>query len=257
MSEKKESDTLRQRKFAQQEFLRLKKMQQGELDAGPKPSELAGELTFKDKIKNIWFHDKFAIAVIAILVIAISLLITQCATKTKYDATIVLFTHSITGDTNCYKMGEYLKPFCDDINGDGEKNINVINCSINVNDGNNEYNYTTRSKMQSILATDASALLFITDDDSYEYLMGLSEKVSLFEGEPIKFTKEFYDFCVDSNGFYDTPENLQISCRTLKDTAIEKNKNADKYYENAQKILEKINKHIADIELPETTNESN
>ena len=98
MAKKKESDTLRQRKFAQQEFLKLKKMQSGELDAGPKPSEVAAPLTFGDKIKNIWYHDKLAIIVVAMLIIAMVLLMTQCATKTKYDATIVLFNYTFTGD---------------------------------------------------------------------------------------------------------------------------------------------------------------
>jgi len=51
MADKKESDTLRQRRHAQQEFLRLKKMQSGELDAGPKPSEVAAPLTFTELLR--------------------------------------------------------------------------------------------------------------------------------------------------------------------------------------------------------------
>ncbi len=238
MAQKKESDTLRQRRFAQQEFLKLKKMQQGELDAGPKPSEVAVPLTFGEKLKNIWYHDKLAIVIVGILVIAIALLVTQCATKTKYDATVVVFTYEITGDPNCNKMGEYLKPFCTDINNDGEININVVNCSINNNDENNNFNYTNRSKVQSLLATDASALLFITDDESYKYLMGLSDEITLFEGEPIKFEDAFYKYCVDESGFYETPDDLQISCRTTKGTAIENDKNIDAYYSQAQTILD-------------------
>lgn len=239
---KKESDTLRQRKFAQQEFLKLKKMQSGELDAGPKPSEIAAPLTFGEKVKNIWYHDKFAIVVVAILVVAIALLVTQCATKTKYDATVVVFTYEITGDPNCAKMGEYLKPYCTDINGDGEVNVNVVNCSINDKDENNNYNYTNRSKVQSLLATDASALLFITDDDAYQYLMSLSDEISLFEGEPVEFEDDFYKYCVDESGFYETPDDLQISCRTISGTAIEGDKNIDTHYAQAQAILDGLKK---------------
>ncbi len=238
MSQKKESDTLRQRKFAQQEFLKLKKMQQGELDAGPKPSEVAVPLTFGEKLKNIWYHDKFAISVVGILVLSIALLVAQCATKTVYDATVVVFTYSITGEPNCDKMGEYLSPFCPDINGDGEININVVNCSIDNNDTKSDYSYTNRAKAQSLIAADASALLFITDDESYDYLMSLSDDIALFEGEPIEFSDDFYEFCVDDSGFYDTPEDLQISCRTIKGAAIESDKNIDKYYAQAQAILD-------------------
>ncbi|MBE6809927.1 MAG: hypothetical protein E7521_02570 [Ruminococcaceae bacterium] len=237
MAQKKESDTLRQRKHAQQEFLRLKKMQSGELDAGPKPSEVAVPLTFGEKLKNIWYHDKFALSAIAIIIVAITLLCVQCATKTVYDATVIVFTHTITGEPNCQKMGEYLTPHCPDLNGDGEININVVNCSINPKD-KSDYSYTNRSKVQSMLATEASALLFITDKDSYEYLMSLSKEISLFEGEPLQFEEDFYEFCVDESGFFDTPKDLQISCRTIKGAAIEKDKNVDKYYSQAQAILD-------------------
>ncbi len=240
---KKESDTLRQRKFAQQEFLKLKKMQQGELDAGPKPSEVyAVPQTFSEKLKNIWYHDKLAIIVIALLAFAIAMLITQCATKTKYDATVIVFTYSMTGDPNCDKMAEYLTPYCTDINEDGEVNVNVINCSIDGKNDKSEYVYTTRSKMQSLIATDASALLFITDEESYKYLNTLSDNLIFFEGEPLQFEDDFYEFCVDESGFYDTPDGLQISCRNLDGTTISKDKNIDKYYTQAKTILEGLTK---------------
>lgn len=233
---KRKSDTLSQREFAQQEFLKLKKMQNGELDAGPKPSELAKPLTFSEKIKNIWFHDKLAVIVVGMLVIAIALLITQCATKTKYDLTVVVFSHKMTGDPNCDKMGEYLKPYCKDINGDGEINVSVVNCSVNEL-RNSEHSYRNRTSMSSIIANDASALLFITDESSYKYLMGLSDDISFFEDVTIKFEKDFYEFCVDESGFYETPDGLQISCRTIKGAAIEKDKDIDIYYEQAQNVL--------------------
>lgn len=250
MSDKKQSDTLRQQRFARQEFLRLKKMQQGELDAGPKPSELATPLTFSEKLKNIWFHDKFIIIILALLIVAISALCVQCATKTKYDTTVVVFTYSITGDPNCEKMGEYLKPYCSDINGDGEVNINVVNCSINYSENdpeaNNDYNYTNRAKAQSLIATDASALLFITDSESYKYLMSLSDDIPFFEGKPLQFEDDFYKVCVDDSGFFDTPKGLQISYRTTKGTAIGDDKNIEKYVKQAQDVINGLKKAYAE-----------
>lgn len=236
--DKKESETLRQRKFAQQEFLKLKKMQQGELDAGQKPSEIyAAPLTFSEKIKNIWYHDKWAIIVVMIIAVCISLFVAQCATKTKYDATVVVFTYTITGNVNCDKMGEYLKPYCKDINADGEVNINVINCSIEESQGNSDYSYTTRTKLSTLISGEASALLFITDDKSYKYLSGLSNNIDFFEGEPLKFEEDFYEFCKEADNLFTTPDSLQISCRTTKGTTIESDKNIDTYYDQAQTVL--------------------
>ena len=238
MTNKKESDTLRQRKIAQQEFLKLKKMQQGELDAGPKPSEVySAPLTIKEKIKNIWYHDKLAIVIVAALAVCIALFVAQCATKTQYDATVVVFTYSITSDNNCDKMGEYLKPYCKDINNDSKININVINCSIEESQGNSEYSYTARTKVSTLIASEPSALLFITDDSSYKHLCGLSDEIDLFEGEPFEFKEDFYEFCKEENQLYSTPKGLQISCRTIEGTTIERDKNIDTYYDQAQTIL--------------------
>lgn len=247
MADKKESDTLRQRKFAQQEFLKLKKMQQGELDAGPKPSEVyANPLTFSEKIKNIWYHDKWAIVVVAIITVCIALFVAQCATKTNYDATVVVFTYSMTGDNNCEKMGEYLKPYCKDINGDGEININVVNCSLEESLGNTEQSYSARTKASTLIASEPSALLFITDDESYKYLSGLSEEIDLFEGEPIEFEEDFYELCREAEQFYTTPQGLQISCRTIEGTVIANDKNIDTYYEQAQTVLKGLKEKYAE-----------
>ena len=238
MSQKKESDTLRQQRFAREEFLKLKKMQQGELKAEPKPSEIySAPLTFGEKIKNFWYHDKFFIITVAILTVCIALLVAQCSTKTEYDATVVVFTYSVTGDKNCERMGDYLKPYCKDITGDGKVNVNVVNCSLNGSDLNSEYNFNSRTKVQTLLASNANALLFITDEESYEYLSGISANDSLFEGEPIVFKDDFYEFCNVEDEFYTTPEGLQISCRNIKGTAVESDKNIDTYNEQAQNVL--------------------
>lgn len=235
----KKSDTLRQREFAQREFLELKKMQSGELAAPPKPSEVySAPLTFSEKLKNIWYHNKWAIIIVSAVAVCIAFLVAQCATKTQYDATVVVFTYSITGDSNCTKMGEYLKPYCKDINNDGEVNINVINCSLEESQGNTNSSFTTRSKVSTLIASDASALLFITDDESYSYLSSLSKEIPVFEGEPIKFKEDFYEFCSDEEQFYPTPEGLQISCRTVSGTNIEKDKNIETYYNQSHAILD-------------------
>lgn len=245
MAHKKESDTLRQRRIAQQEFLKLKKMQNGELDAGPKPSEVAAPLTFGEKLKNTWYHDKLGIIIVAVLTVVIAIFCVQCATKTEYDATVIVFTHTMIGDPNCDKMSEYLQGYCKDVNGDGEINLNVINCSIE-GENNSEYSYTNRTKMQSVIATDQKALLFITDKSSYKYLNDLSDEIDFFEGEPIKFDDDFYEYCVDESGLYDTPKNLQISCRSLEGSTIENSKNVDLYYDCAQSILEGLKFHKAE-----------
>ena len=239
MAKKKESDTLRQRRVAQQEFLRLKKMQNGELDAGPKPSEIyEAPKTFGEKIKNIWYHDRLAIIIITIIIALIAFLCVQCATKPEYDVTVVVYTHRITGDVNCEKMGEYLKPYCKDINNDGKVNINVINCTIEESQGNTDHKFTTTYNLNTLILDDASALLYITDASSYKELMKRTDDYPFLEGEPVEFQEDFYDFCKDADNLFTTPEGLQISCRTIDESAlIADDDNIDIYYDQARSIL--------------------
>lgn len=239
MAKKKESETLRQRRVAQQEFLRLKKMQSGEMDAGPKPSEIyEAPKTLGEKLENIWYHDKLAIAIVGVIIALIAFLCVQCATKTEYDISVVVFTHRITGEVNCDKMGEYLKPYCKDINNDGEININVYNCTIEESQGNTDHSFTTRYNLNTVIFDDANALLFITDDSSYKDLNSITKDYPFLEGEPIEFQDDFYDFCKEADNLFTTPEGLQISCRTIDESAIiAGDENIDLYYEHAKSIL--------------------
>ena len=91
MANNKKNDIIEEQRRARAEFLRLKKMQSGELDAGPKPSEIyEAPKTFSEKLKNIWYHDKLAIAIIGVIIALIAFLCVQCATKTEYDISVVL-----------------------------------------------------------------------------------------------------------------------------------------------------------------------
>ena len=240
MAKKKESDTLRQRKFAQQEFLKLKKMQSGEIDAGPKPSEIyEAPKTLGEKLKNIWFHDKWFILGAIALTIVIAVCVAQCATRPKYDLSAVIYSYNILGDDDCKLIAEYLSKRCDDINGDGQALVNVVNCSYTEDSTDKQYIYTCNTKLQAILSTDASALLFITDSKSYEYLSNISKDTKLFEGEPLPLGEDFYTEC-DGEDLFTLPSGLQISCRKVSGTTVLKDKNSTDYYGASKEILNKI-----------------
>lgn len=240
MSDKRESDTLEQQRKARQEFLKLKKMQNGEMGAGPKPSEVAiNPKTASEKLKNIWFHDKWFIVATVIIALTIAFVAKQCANKVEFDATVVLYTYSPTGDSNCSLMADYFEPLCEDINDDGEVNINVVNCSFNQYQPNSQETRVAREKMQGIIATDPNALLFITDAKSYDYFFEISNEIVFFEGEPLTLGDDFYESC-KTDDIFDLPENMQISCRNISGAVIGKDKNIEKYYNQAQSILKAL-----------------
>ena len=239
MADKRESETIRQQREARKEFLRLKQMQSGEIGTGPKPSDVAiVPRTKKEKIKNIWYHDKWLIIGGFLLTVFLAVMITQCATKPKYDLEVVLYAKTAIMDDSLPEIEKYLEEKCDDLNGDGKVKIQVINCSFNSNSKDTQYTYTMSSKLQAILAADANALLFITDDEGYKYLNSISDS-SIFEKEKILLNDKFYKRC-DVSKLAKLPENLTISCRAVGNTTVSKDKKFEKFYNASQKILERI-----------------
>lgn len=237
MSERNE--ILEEQRKAREEYLKLKKMQSGEIKAEPKPSEVAVlPKTPKEKAENFWFHYKWhTIAVIA-SIFFLAVMITQCANKTKYDCKIMYFTYTPVLDDQTEMIADYFEQFTTDINEDGEVNVQVINCSVSNDRSSVQQKNTMLTKLQAVIAAEPEVILYITDKDSIEFfdVMGKNSD-GIFDGEPYAFSEKIY------NDFYEKysvemPKNLQISLRKLRGTTLENDKTAKRSYEDAKKILE-------------------
>lgn len=236
MANKRQSDTISQQRKARQEFLELKKMQKGEATPPPKPSEVEVlPQTPKEKWQNFWYHFKwhtiFSIVIIIILAISIS----QCMSRTKWDMKIMYFTYSPVLDQQLEPVADYFESKSKDLNGDGEVNISVINCSLSTKKTDAQFDQAKLTKLQAIITSDSEAILFITDKDSMEFFSTDTFK-NFFKTEPLPLGDDFYKACKYSG----LPEGLQISAREISGTLIEDDKTAAKVYKEAQKILEKI-----------------
>lgn len=239
MADKKVSETIRQQRFAQKEFLELKKMESGEIKPEPKPSEIDSEpKTFKGKLSNIWYHFKWAIISVALAAVVISVCIAQCASRTDYDMKIVVYSEStyIPDELNNL-MAEYIEKICPDINGNGKTDIQVINCSYSDKSTDAQKQVLSKTKLQTSLAAEDSAFIYITDKKGLDYLNQIAEGV--FHGESVELDKDFYDYC-NKNDLMKLPDGLYISCREIEGAAIGKTKNAKKIFDASQEVMEKI-----------------
>ena len=240
MSEKETNEILEEQRRARQEFLELKKMQSGEMEAPPKPSEVAiVPKTPKEKWDNFWFQYKWYVVAITAVTVVLAVLITQCATRTKYDMEVVYFTYTAALDEQTNAVAKYIARYSEDVNGDGEINIQVVNCSFNGKSGDTQYRYTMMTKLQAMIAGDQNAMLFITDEDSYKYLADLSDGDGLFDGEPFMLGEEFYK-ATETDSYGKLPEGLRIACRRVSDTVLESKKGSSDAHTNAEKTLEAI-----------------
>lgn len=241
MADKKTNEILEEQRRARQEFLNLKKMQQGEMYAGPKPSETATVLkTPKDKFRHFWEYSKWYVLSGIALTVLIAVLVVQCASKPVYDLKLVYFTYDAVLDEQTAPIAKYLEQYCDDINGDGETNIQVINCSLSNKNTAVTIRQTTLQKLQSIIVAEESALLYITDKESIKYFDNLTGGAeSMFDENSIELGEDFYT-ATKNETFGSLPDGLTLSCRRVSGTTIEEKKDIAKYYDAAQNIINKI-----------------
>ena len=233
-----DNEILEEQRKARENFLQLKKMQQGEMKPDPKPSEVAvAPKTFKEKMQNYWFHFKWHTIGVVFLVVVISILTVQCATKEKYDYTAVLFAHEGCIDIQTEKLAEYLEKYTTDINGDGKVNVNIINCSF-TEGGDRQYKSNMLTKVQTQIIGNKDSVIYVVDKRAYDYLQKTIEG-GIFEGEPLVLDEEFYKF-TENKDFGKLPDGLMLTLRRIKGTTFEKDEKAVKIYSECEKVLEKI-----------------
>ena len=239
MANNKKNDIIEEQRRARAEFLRLKKMQSGEIYAGPKPNEVAiVPTTPKEKWNNFWFQYKWWVVTAVVSVIVLAVLISQCASRVAPDLEIIYFSYTPVLDQQIAPVAEYFEEYAKDMNGDGEVNVQLVNCSVSET-GDTQYKTSILSKLQAIIATDEKALLFITDSKSITYFDNFSSDVYIFEGDPLVLGEDFYK-ATESEDIGPLTEGLTLSIRRVSDTLLEENDKVVKYYKESVRIMNKI-----------------
>lgn len=233
---KKENETLSQRRRAQQSKIELLKMRSQE-DAEehiPYQNEIKPK-TFKEKVINFWEYYKTAVISVLVAAAIISVLVVQCSNKKQDDLKIVLFDNEIIVHSQIAQMEEYFENLCGDINGDGEAVVTIIDCTFGAGKSSAEYQQTKMQKLQTVIAADETAMLYITSAETYKFIDELAlDKDLLTEAVPLN--NSFYEKC--SAEMY-LREGLIISARKIKGTLVENNKTAIEYNARATAFLEK------------------
>ena len=240
MSEYK-NEILEEQHRARQEFIKLKQMQNGQLDTGPKPSEIAYvPKTPKEKFANFLYHYKWYTIAIILIIATITFCTAQCVMKPDFDYRIVYFSKDYATDAHTIAIAEYFEKISEDLDGNGEVNIQVINCSY-VGDGSyTQQRSTMMSKLQSIIVSEETALLYITDKVSLNFFNSMAEG-GFFESEPLELVDSFYD-ATNVKEIGPLPKELIIGCRRVEGTMIDGKENVDKIYNEVKRILPEITK---------------
>ena len=246
MADKKKNQILEDQRRAREEFIKLKKMQNGELDAGPKPSEVAiMPKTPKEKIANFWFQYKWHTIGLILSVSLFTVLVAQCMSRPNYDYNIVYFTYTPIIDTHTDLMSDYFEKYGKDLNGDGEVNISIVNCSVSDKSSDVRHRNTQLQKIQAMLMGEEKAMLYITDKDSIKYFDNIEFEGGVFEQEPLPLSEEFYKE-TESKELGRLPEGLNIACRKIAKTTLDKKETAKKVHTEAMRLIEELEKQNTD-----------
>lgn len=236
---KKSNEIMEEQRRAREEYIKLKKMQQGELSPEAKPSEVAvAPKTFSEKWANFWYHYKIHTILICFIIAVLAISITQCATRPNYDFEIMYFAYETALDPQTQAIGEYFEKYAEDINGDGVVNIKVINCSVN-DSQKDPSRFTVFSKVQAILAAEEKVSVYVVDEKAIEYFNDALDG-SIFEEKPLPLGDEFYE--KTAMGDYNLPDGLMVGTRVIKGTTFEGSEKAIQANKASKKLIEKIKK---------------
>ena len=234
---KKKNEILEEQRRSREEFLKLKKMQQGELIEEKKPSY--EPQTMAQKADNFWYHNKWYVIGLAAIVIAISFMLVQCLNKEKYDLEIVYFSYTATVDSQTEKIAEYFEKYTEDIDGDGKVNVLVVNCSLNPDLGDRHYRDSVLQKIQARIMSGEKSILYITDSESVKYFDLMETTVPLFEENTCTLGPDFYD-AVKIEGVPPLPDGLTLRIRNISGTLLEMKSATEKNYNESNRILNAI-----------------
>lgn len=238
MSEKR-NEIMEEQRRAREEYIKLKKMQQGELAPQAKPSEVAvAPKTFREKLVNFWYHYKIHTILVSFIIVVLAMSITQCATRPKYDFEIMYFAHKTALDSQTQAIGDYFEKFAEDINGDGKVNIKVINCSIN-DSQKDPSRFTIFSKIQAIIAAEENVSVYVVDEKAIKYFDDALD-ISIFTEKPTPLGNDFYE--KTAVGDYFLPEGLSVGLRIIEGTTFENKENAVSAHKAGEKFMEKFKK---------------
>lgn len=260
MADRKKDGLVEEQRKRQQELLELKKKKQEfEQDMEsfePEGGAVAVPLKGFAKVKHFFHYSKGIIAFTLIVCIIMAVGFVQCAKRTKYDCTVVLYSKHYAGSNAVFNLSQILEQYCEDTNGDGEVNVLVMDCAIPDEESGMD---TGRAKKTRLMAqfSNPEAIVYIVDKACLTELDQVANGVfvddslelPLYDGKAYQLNGSVFDLAFENiaPGYSSEFEYFLIR-RCVEGTAIEDSKNVEKFSEQGNRLIEKI---VADPELKE------
>ena len=258
MHDKKKDGLVEEQRRRQAELLELKRRKQEfeeNIDSFvPEGPEETLQLKGVNRLANFFHYAKGTIIVFLIIAAIIAVAVVQCATRTVYDCTVVLYMKHSVNSTMVENLATVLEQYCDDRNGDGEVNVLVMDCAIPDDQRMSEIGQAQSTRLLAQFANE-EAIVYIVDKETLEELIALDEGnfvsdslgLSAYNGKAFPLNGTIFDAAFDvvledhSKGF-----EYYIIRRNISGTAIENKKNVAVFSQQADSLIGKI---VADPNL--------
>ncbi len=199
--------------------------------------------TFKMRLENFWFYHKWHILT-AILIICMAIIsIHSCVNKKSVDMYVLYMVNGAYSTQANEQLALKLENYVDDIDGDGEKRVQIITVSFSdVLDRNDRAQESALTRLVGQISA-GPALFYIFDDANYKALKEADVKI-LDEIDMASPGAEFDRFNATAYGFFDdikefkNEENLFFGIRVSE--GIAENDTRYSQVKQSRDTLEKI-----------------
>lgn len=131
--------------------------------------EAVKNMSFLDRVKHFWYYDKVKLLVAIAVIAVVMYMIYQWATVEKYDLEVAYYGEREFTEEQIESFKQYLSENIEDINGDGEKNVQFIAVTYSQQQTPDEYGVAVNQKFVLELSS-GTAFAYIVSPEFYEVL---------------------------------------------------------------------------------------
>ncbi len=204
------------------------------------------DISFKEKLKNIWGYYKYYILFTVFIIVAIILWISSCSAQKKYDITVVVNVGAELSPTASTSLASELEKICPDFNEDGEVLVEVVDCSFK------RSNYADENAIDELQTLDAryfsqfgdkNKILYILSQDALDAINRQSNYETIVDGEMFPISGTGIETALCPDGYRDLGD-CYIFCRAVIGS-IKGERGVETYHKQACKMLDIIIKEYS------------
>lgn len=202
---------------------------------------------FKKKWENYWYHYKWHTWAAVFIVLVLIVCIKSMVDKPRYDYEIMLINSKGVMDDAVTAMEEELAKYGEDLNGDGEVTVGVVQNTFNPSDpAGSQINMVSQTKIMAMLQT-GETMVFITDDASYDTYQAQNIFTRL-DGQKADENTSKEEIAYNYQGTVlqermtqlGYPESLNFTIRVVEGTPLAKKEKMLAYYEQSKALLDRF-----------------